>query len=60
MPTALIVGASRGIGRALAETHLRRGWQVIATVREKSALADLQAEQQRRRAAAEQTSARPR
>src|SRR5512143_3500942 len=43
MPTALIIGASRGIGRALAEEHLRRGWQVIATVRQETALADLQA-----------------
>lgn len=43
MPTALIVGASRGIGRALAEEHLRRGWRVIATVRKPDALADLQA-----------------
>ncbi len=43
MPTALIVGASRGIGRALAEEHLRRGWQVIATVRKRDALADLEA-----------------
>jgi NAD(P)-dependent dehydrogenase (short-subunit alcohol dehydrogenase family) len=43
MPTALIVGASRGIGRALAEEHLRRGWQMIATVRKPNALADLQA-----------------
>ena len=34
MPTALIVGASRGLGRALAEEHLARGWTVIATVRE--------------------------
>ena len=39
MPTALIVGASRGLGRALAEEHLRRGWQVIATVRDPAALA---------------------
>jgi NAD(P)-dependent dehydrogenase (short-subunit alcohol dehydrogenase family) len=43
VPTALIVGASRGIGRALAEEHLRRGWQVIATVRKRDALADLEA-----------------
>jgi NAD(P)-dependent dehydrogenase (short-subunit alcohol dehydrogenase family) len=43
MPTALIVGASRGIGRALAEEHLRRGWQVVATVRRPDALADLEA-----------------
>ena len=31
--TALIVGASRGLGLALAEEYLGRGWQVIATVR---------------------------
>jgi NAD(P)-dependent dehydrogenase (short-subunit alcohol dehydrogenase family) len=43
MLTALIVGASRGIGRALAEEHLRRGWKVIATVRKRDALADLEA-----------------
>jgi NAD(P)-dependent dehydrogenase (short-subunit alcohol dehydrogenase family) len=43
MATALIVGASRGLGRALAEEHLKRGWTVIATVRDPSALADLAA-----------------
>jgi NAD(P)-dependent dehydrogenase (short-subunit alcohol dehydrogenase family) len=43
MTTALIVGASRGLGRALVEEHLTRGWQVIATVRELSALDDLRA-----------------
>lgn len=31
--TALIVGASRGLGLALASEYLKRGWQVIATVR---------------------------
>lgn len=41
MPTALIFGTSRGLGRALVVEHLKRGWQVIATVREESALADL-------------------
>ena len=41
MPTALIVGASRGLGRALTEEHLRRGWHVIATVRDPAALADV-------------------
>lgn len=41
MPTALIVGASRGLGRALALEHLRRGWEVIATVRDPAALADV-------------------
>jgi NAD(P)-dependent dehydrogenase (short-subunit alcohol dehydrogenase family) len=33
MPLALIVGASRGLGLGLAEEWLRRGWQVIGTVR---------------------------
>ncbi len=32
-PTALIVGASRGLGLALAETYIDRGWNVVATVR---------------------------
>lgn len=31
--TVLIVGASRGLGFALAEEWLNRGWRVIATVR---------------------------
>lgn len=31
--TALIVGASRGLGLALAEEYLKRGWRVIGTVR---------------------------
>jgi len=31
--TALIVGASRGLGCALAAEYLARGWQVTATVR---------------------------
>ncbi len=30
---ALIVGASRGLGLALADEHARRGWHVTATVR---------------------------
>jgi NAD(P)-dependent dehydrogenase (short-subunit alcohol dehydrogenase family) len=33
MPTALIVGASRGLGLAMAEEYLKRGWSVIATAR---------------------------
>jgi NAD(P)-dependent dehydrogenase (short-subunit alcohol dehydrogenase family) len=33
MNTACIIGASRGLGLALAEEHLKRGWRVIATVR---------------------------
>ena len=31
--TALIIGASRGLGLALAEEFLKRGWQVVGTVR---------------------------
>lgn len=31
--TAFIVGASRGLGLALAAEYLKRGWRVIATVR---------------------------
>lgn len=41
MPAALIFGASRGLGRALAEEHLRSGWHVTATVRNGDALEDL-------------------
>ena len=41
MPDALIFGASRGLGRALAEEHLKRGWRVIATVRDEKALDDV-------------------
>jgi NAD(P)-dependent dehydrogenase (short-subunit alcohol dehydrogenase family) len=31
--TALIIGASRGLGLALADEYLTRGWHVVATVR---------------------------
>ena len=31
--TALIIGASRGLGLAMAEEYLKRGWRVVATVR---------------------------
>lgn len=41
MPTALIFGTSRGLGRALVAEHLKRGWQVIATVRNDQALSGL-------------------
>lgn len=30
---ALIIGASRGLGYALAQEYLKRGWHVVATVR---------------------------
>jgi NAD(P)-dependent dehydrogenase (short-subunit alcohol dehydrogenase family) len=33
MPTALIIGASRGIGRELVRQYLADGWRVIATAR---------------------------
>src|ERR1700691_5427246 len=33
MNTALIIGASRGLGLGLAEEYLKRCWCVIATVR---------------------------
>jgi NAD(P)-dependent dehydrogenase (short-subunit alcohol dehydrogenase family) len=34
----LLIGASRGLGLALAEEHLKRGWRVIASVRSASGL----------------------
>jgi NAD(P)-dependent dehydrogenase (short-subunit alcohol dehydrogenase family) len=33
MPTALILGASRGIGHELAQQYLKAGWRTIATAR---------------------------
>lgn len=47
MPTALIIGASRGIGHELARQYLAEGWRVIATARQPrdcQLLADLGAE----------------
>lgn len=41
MQHALIIGASRGIGRELVGQLLARGWRVYATARDASALADL-------------------
>lgn len=32
-PIALIIGASRGLGLALVEEYLKRGWRVVATMR---------------------------
>ncbi len=34
--TALLIGASRGLGFAMTEEYLHRGWQVIATARANS------------------------
>ena len=33
MPTALVIGASRGIGRELVRQYLAAGWRVVATAR---------------------------
>ncbi|RZI44581.1 SDR family oxidoreductase [Herbaspirillum sp. HC18] len=41
MPTALILGASRGIGREFVRQLLAGGWRVLATARDDAALADL-------------------
>lgn len=43
MPAALVMGASRGIGRELVRQLLAAGWQVYATARADAALAELQA-----------------
>ena len=49
MTTAMIIGASRGIGLGLARELAGRGWQVIASERTKSAdLQDLAGEQAER------------
>jgi len=34
--TVLLIGASRGLGFAMVEEYLKRGWRVIATGREDS------------------------
>jgi NADP-dependent 3-hydroxy acid dehydrogenase YdfG len=38
---ALIIGASRGLGYALVEEYLKRGWHVIATERKAGSLSEL-------------------
>ena len=44
MTTILITGAARGIGRALCEEALRRGWDVIGSVRDAVAARAFEAE----------------
>jgi NAD(P)-dependent dehydrogenase (short-subunit alcohol dehydrogenase family) len=41
MPTALIIGASRGIGREMVRQYLADGWRVLATARGKEQCATL-------------------
>lgn len=43
MPTALIIGASRGIGREFVRQLLADGYKVVATARKDEALAELRA-----------------
>jgi NAD(P)-dependent dehydrogenase (short-subunit alcohol dehydrogenase family) len=43
MKTALIIGASRGIGHEFAREYCRDGWRVLATARDKSSLQALDA-----------------
>ncbi|WP_153101543.1 SDR family oxidoreductase [Paraburkholderia hayleyella] len=43
MKTALIVGASRGIGHEFVQQYLQAGWTVLATAREHTALDELAA-----------------
>jgi NAD(P)-dependent dehydrogenase (short-subunit alcohol dehydrogenase family) len=44
MTTILITGAARGIGRALCEDALRRGWSVVGSVRDSETARALEAE----------------
>jgi len=43
MPTALITGASRGIGLEITRAFARRGWDVVATCRDPAGAEDLRA-----------------
>ncbi len=40
MPRVMIVGANRGIGRALLDGYLKRGWECVATSRNDQASED--------------------
>ncbi|HEU4622553.1 MAG TPA: SDR family oxidoreductase [Burkholderiaceae bacterium] len=41
MPTALIIGASRGIGRELVRQYRAQGWRILASARRDDDLAEL-------------------
>ncbi|WP_322046989.1 SDR family oxidoreductase [Paraburkholderia sp. J67] len=43
MKTALIVGASRGLGMEFARQYVKAGWRVLATARSEASLAELRA-----------------
>lgn len=43
MKTALIVGASRGLGLEFARQYAKAGWRVLASARSEASLADLRA-----------------
>ena len=43
MPTIVITGASRGIGKGLAQAYAADGWEVIATARRETDLEELSA-----------------
>jgi NAD(P)-dependent dehydrogenase (short-subunit alcohol dehydrogenase family) len=44
MPTALVIGASRGIGQEFVRQLLAGGWKVFATARDDNALSQLRAQ----------------
>jgi NAD(P)-dependent dehydrogenase (short-subunit alcohol dehydrogenase family) len=44
MPTAIVTGASRGLGRALSRALAQRGWRLVIDAREPVALQDAAAE----------------